>query len=113
MRLPVIVPTYNERENLPKLVPQLLEAPDGHVLVMDRASPGGAGMLADQLARQSDRRVSVVDRVGPRGLGWEHDTPTHDTRPCIWLEGMPWWVLPLISLLSVQPIILIVKAIAG
>jgi hypothetical protein len=109
----VIVPTRNERQNLPKLVPQLLEIPDARVLPVDDASPGETGMLPDQPARRGDGRVSVVQGMGSSGLGWEHDMPTHGTRPCIWIEGMPWWVLPLIALLSVQPIILIVKLIAG
>ena len=69
MRPLVIVPTYNERENLPKLVPQLLEIPDLRVLVVDDGSPDGTGMLADQLASESNGRVSVMHRVGPRGLG--------------------------------------------
>ena len=113
MRSPVTVPACNEHENQSKLVPQLLEIPDVRLLVVDDASPDGTGMLADQTARQSDGRVSVVHRVGPSGLGWEPDMPTHETRSCSWIEGMPWWVLPLISLLSVQPIIQIVKSIAA
>jgi dolichol-phosphate mannosyltransferase len=65
----VIVPTYNERENLPILVPQLLEIPDLRVLVVDDASPDGTGAVADALAMSSDGRVSVMHRTGPRGLG--------------------------------------------
>jgi len=65
----VIVPTYNERENLPLLVPQLLEIPDLRVLVVDDGSPDGTGALADALAERSRGRVSVMHRTGPRGLG--------------------------------------------
>ena len=65
----VIVPTYNERENLPLLVPQLLEIPGLRVLVMDDGSPDGTGAVADALAARSRGRVSVVHRTGPRGLG--------------------------------------------
>lgn len=65
----VIVPTYNERENLPLLVPQLLEIPDLRVLVVDDASPDGTGAVADALAARSGGRVSVMHRTGPRGLG--------------------------------------------
>jgi len=65
----VIVPTYNERENLPKLLGRLLEIPNLRVLVVDDDSPDGTGVIADDLAASSDGRVSVLHREGPRGLG--------------------------------------------
>lgn len=65
----VIVPTYNERENLPRLVDGLLEIPGLRVLVVDDDSPDGTGVIADTLAASSDARVSVLHRRGPRGLG--------------------------------------------
>jgi dolichol-phosphate mannosyltransferase len=65
----VIVPTYNERDNLPKLVDQLLVIPNVRVLVVDDASPDGTGTVADDLAARSDGRVSVLHRAGRRGLG--------------------------------------------
>jgi dolichol-phosphate mannosyltransferase len=67
----VIVPTYNERDNLPRLVPRILEQGDGatfHVLVVDDNSPDGTGAVADELAA-ADRRVDVLHRDGKRGLG--------------------------------------------
>ena len=69
MRPLVIVPTYNERENLPKLLGRLLEIPNLRVLVVDDDSPDGTGVIADDLAASSDGRVSVLHREGPRGLG--------------------------------------------
>ena len=69
MRPLVIVPTYNERENLPKLLGGLLEIPNLRVLVVDDDSPDGTGVIADDLAASSDGRVSVLHRQGPRGLG--------------------------------------------
>ena len=69
MRPLVIVPTYNERDNLPIVVSRLLAIPDVRVLVVDDASPDGTGAVADQLAANSDHRVSVLHRTGPRGLG--------------------------------------------
>jgi dolichol-phosphate mannosyltransferase len=69
MRPLVIVPTYNERDNLPVVVARLLEIPDVRVLVVDDASPDGTGAVADTLAARSDDRVSVLHRTGPRGLG--------------------------------------------
>jgi dolichol-phosphate mannosyltransferase len=65
----VIVPTYNERRNLPTLVAGLLEIPNARVLVVDDGSPDGTGALADELAAQSDGRISVLHRTGPKGLG--------------------------------------------
>lgn len=65
----VVVPTYNERENLPRLVPRILEQDSRlEVLVVDDASPDGTGEVADRLARE-DERVHVLHREEKRGLG--------------------------------------------
>jgi dolichol-phosphate mannosyltransferase len=64
----VIVPTYNERDNLPVIVGRLLQISDLHVLVVDDGSPDGTGAIADSLAA-ADGRVQVLHRTGPRGLG--------------------------------------------
>ena len=70
MRSLVIVPTYNERENLPRLVPAILEVdPDLDLLVVDDNSPDGTGDLAEDLASSSDGRVRVLHRQGKLGLG--------------------------------------------
>jgi len=70
MRPLVIVPTYNERENVQRLLPQLLEIPDLRVLVVDDASLDGTWFAAEVIASQSDRRVEVMHHVGrPRGVG--------------------------------------------
>jgi dolichol-phosphate mannosyltransferase len=65
----VIVPTYNERDNLPPLATALLQLPDIHVLVVDDASPDGTGVEGERLAAQSGGRMTVMHRTGPRGLG--------------------------------------------
>jgi dolichol-phosphate mannosyltransferase len=65
----VIVPTYNERENLPLLVGQLMEQPNVTVLVVDDDSPDGTGAVADALAAGHAGRVEVMHRTGGRGLG--------------------------------------------
>ena len=65
----VIVPTYNERENLPTLVAGLLEHPNVRILVVDDQSPDGTGQIADDLARQHPGRIDVMHRVDRRGLG--------------------------------------------
>ena len=69
MRPLVIVPTYNERENLPPFVAAVLSHPSVKVLVVDDASPDGTGEAAAALAAASSGRVSVLRRTGARGLG--------------------------------------------
>ena len=65
----VVVPTYNERDNLPRLVPMILAQGNAfHILVVDDNSPDGTGELADRLAAESER-VSVLHRPGKLGLG--------------------------------------------
>jgi dolichol-phosphate mannosyltransferase len=69
MNVLVVVPTYNERDNLPLLTRAVL-AHDGYrMLVVDDASPDGTGEIADDLAREYSGRVEVMHRTGPRGLG--------------------------------------------
>ncbi|MDP9777473.1 dolichol-phosphate mannosyltransferase [Nakamurella flavida] len=65
----VIIPTYQERENLPRILDRLLRAvPQAHVLVVDDGSPDGTGELADERAA-ADERVNVLDRNEKAGLG--------------------------------------------
>ncbi len=68
-RFLVIVPTYNESENLPRKVPLILEQDERiEVLVVDDASPDGTGDLADALAA-TEPRLHVLHRGGKGGLG--------------------------------------------
>jgi dolichol-phosphate mannosyltransferase len=69
MRPLIIVPTYNERDNLPVVVSRLLDVPGLRILVVDDGSPDGTGEIAETLAAESGGRVSVLRRTGPRGLG--------------------------------------------
>lgn len=65
----VILPTYDEAENLPGIAAAILEAlPGAILLVVDDASPDGTGALADSLAA-TDPRVRVRHRAGKQGLG--------------------------------------------
>jgi dolichol-phosphate mannosyltransferase len=65
----IVIPTYQEALNLPKIVPAVLAAlPAAHVLVVDDASPDGTGELADELSAL-DPRVHVLHRSGKEGLG--------------------------------------------
>ncbi|QDT37996.1 polyprenol monophosphomannose synthase [Stratiformator vulcanicus] len=68
-RLLVTVCTYNERENLAKLIEGVSKAaPDADILVLDDLSPDGTGELADEL-KNSYPRLNVIHRGGTRGLG--------------------------------------------
>ena len=71
MRLTIIVPTYNEAENLPLLVSALFSLPLENVclLVVDDNSPDGTGQLADQLALEQNGRMGVIHRTQKMGLG--------------------------------------------
>ena len=64
-----MIPTFNERENLPTLVSQLMQLPAVRVLVVDDDSPDGTGQIADSLAKQFPGRVDVLHRRERRGLG--------------------------------------------
>lgn len=65
----IIVPTYNERENLAPFVAAVrAQVPGAHVLIVDDNSPDGTGALADELAR-TDNQVQVLHRTSKDGLG--------------------------------------------
>jgi dolichol-phosphate mannosyltransferase len=65
----VIIPTYNERENLPIILDRLFAAaPTAHSLVVDDGSPDGTGEVADKIAAE-DGRVKVLHRTEKTGLG--------------------------------------------
>jgi dolichol-phosphate mannosyltransferase len=65
----VIIPTYNERDNVPPLIDQLLAHPNVSVMIVDDQSPDATGEVADALARAHPGRVRVMHRTGRRGLG--------------------------------------------
>ncbi len=65
----VLLPTYNERDNLPVITERLLAYADLRVLVIDDGSPDGTGQLADGIAAASGGRLTVLHRSGRRGLG--------------------------------------------
>ena len=66
----VIIPTFNERENLPLIVARVRKArPDVHILVVDDGSPDGTGRLADELAAGEPDRIQVMHRTAKDGLG--------------------------------------------
>ncbi len=69
MKTLIIIPTYNEYENLQSLVCTIFSyAPHTDILIVDDHSPDGTGKLADQL-QEGDPRVHVIHRAGKLGLG--------------------------------------------
>lgn len=65
----VVMPTYNERENVPVIVPRVLtQDPAVQVLIVDDNSPDGTGKIADELAAGNER-IHVIHRPGKLGLG--------------------------------------------
>ena len=67
MKCIVVIPTYNERDNIARLVPQIVGF-DFHVLIVDDNSPDGTGDLADQLAC-AHPYIHVIHRPAKQGLG--------------------------------------------
>jgi len=69
MHMLIIIPTYNELENLPSLLQEIFSyAPTSDILVVDDNSPDGTGELADTMSKE-DSRVHVLHRSGKLGLG--------------------------------------------
>lgn len=70
MRCLVVVPTYNERENLSAIIESIQQhAPSAHILIVDDNSPDGTGALADELHSRQPENIFVLHRLGKRGLG--------------------------------------------
>ncbi len=71
MKTTVVIPTYNEANNLPKITESLwaLPLPDLSILVVDDSSPDGTGQVADELAARQPARINVIHRPGKSGLG--------------------------------------------
>jgi dolichol-phosphate mannosyltransferase len=68
-RVLVIIPTYDERENIEGIVARVrASVPDAEILIADDASPDGTGEVADRLAAEDDH-VHVLHRTGKEGLG--------------------------------------------
>lgn len=71
MKITVVVPTFNEAENLPKLVDELLALPlpELSILVVDDNSPDGTGQIAENLKKETGGKLDVIHRTGKMGLG--------------------------------------------
>ncbi len=70
-RVAVVIPTYNEAENLPELVRRLfaLNIPDTTLIFVDDGSPDGTGRVANELAKDTGGRIRVIQRGEKLGLG--------------------------------------------
>lgn len=71
MKLTIIIPTFNEVENLPKIVSALFDLPisDLKLLIVDDNSPDGTGDLADKLTEKYPGKFAVIHRASKQGLG--------------------------------------------
>jgi dolichol-phosphate mannosyltransferase len=69
LHIAVIIPTYNEAENLPKMFSALCALPlDLQILIVDDNSPDGTGRIADELSTTSPGRMRVMHRTEKRGF---------------------------------------------
>ncbi len=70
-KIMVVIPTYNEADNLPAMAGELLavDLPGLEILIVDDNSPDGTGEIADELATRHPERVHVIHRSGKLGLG--------------------------------------------
>ena len=70
----VIIPTYNEKENIREIIPEILKKdPSINVLIVDDNSPDGTGKIADELANENSR-IKVLHREKKAGLGTAYKT---------------------------------------
>lgn len=67
----IVIPTYNEKDNLPLIVASLFDLgiPDLEILIVDDNSPDGTGDIAEGLKKQYSGKISVLHREGKKGLG--------------------------------------------
>jgi len=72
----IVIPTYNEADNLPAIVAELFAQPVQNldILIVDDASPDGTGQVADELATRYAGRMEVIHRSGKLGLGTAYIT---------------------------------------
>lgn len=70
MKVIIVIPTYNERINIPNLVPEILKIdPIYEILIVDDNSPDGTGEIAEELAKTYPGRIQILHRAGKLGLG--------------------------------------------
>jgi dolichol-phosphate mannosyltransferase len=66
----IVIPTYNEKENIVKIISKVMEYPQGfHILIVDDGSPDGTGQLVKDLQASYLDRLFIMERIGKQGLG--------------------------------------------
>ena len=66
----VIIPTYNEKENIEKIIRKVMSLPEGyHILIIDDGSPDGTAKIVKGLQKEYDGKLHIVERKGKLGLG--------------------------------------------
>ena len=66
----VIIPTYNEKENIEKIIRKVMSLPEGyHILIIDDGSPDGTANIVKGLQSEFDGKLFIVERKGKLGLG--------------------------------------------
>lgn len=66
----VIIPTYNEKENIEKIIRKVFSLPgDYHILIVDDGSPDGTGNIVKTLQQEFSQRLHILERSGKQGLG--------------------------------------------
>ena len=69
MKTVILIPTYNERDNVRPIVTEVLKVnPQVHVLVIDDSSPDGTGQIVQEMMKE-DQRIHLLSRSGKQGLG--------------------------------------------
>ena len=71
----VIIPTYNEKENIENIIRKVLSYPEGfHILIVDDGSPDGTGEIVKTLQTEFQERLFLIERSGKLGLGTAYIT---------------------------------------
>jgi glycosyltransferase involved in cell wall biosynthesis len=120
----VVIPTYNEADNLPTLVAELLALPLAlRVLVVDDNSPDGTGRLADELAALHPGRVHVMHRPGKQGLGtayiagFQRALADPDTDSVLTMDAdfshHPRYIPAMVALGATRPVVIGSRYVAG
>ena len=66
----IIIPTYNEKENIEKIIRKVMSLPEGyHILIIDDGSPDGTANIVKGLQKEYDGKLHIVERKGKLGLG--------------------------------------------
>ena len=73
----IIIPTYNEKENIEKIIRKVFTLPEGfHVLVIDDGSPDGTANIVKRLQQEYTESLHLIERKGKLGLGTAYITST-------------------------------------